>query len=223
MRPTAAAVRAAVISGCMGALALLLRDGAPPVEPLPPGTVLVLPSGGAAAGAGSAPAYTCPLLTLLHAQEGRDELHVDSLAVAEQLAEAGYRPAVYADVLVRAAGEEEARLLPRFDPLLGDAGLGAAGSGRFVCLAAARTPWRPATAARFPPAVQRAARAFLLAARRSASDSAPCLAALARMPAQLHEEILGRAACPLSEVAGVPWGAAAAWLAGWEACPSSGA
>ena len=43
------------------------------------------------------------------------------------------------------------------------------------------------------------------------------------MPAQLHEEILGRAACPLSEVAGVPWGAAAAWLAGWEACPSSGA
>ena len=77
MRPTAAAVRAAVISGCMGALALLLRDGAPPVEPLPPGTVLVLPSGGAAAGAGSAPAYTCPLLTLLHAQEvrGSGRLH----------------------------------------------------------------------------------------------------------------------------------------------------
>ena len=75
------------------------------------------------------PAFPClPTPTT----QGRDELHVDSLAVAEQLAEAGYRPAVYADVLVRAAGEEEARLLPRFDPLLGDAGLGAAGSGRWA-------------------------------------------------------------------------------------------
>lgn len=62
--------------------------------------------------------------------QGLEPLHPDSLEMAEMLVRAGYRPAVYRGMLVRRAGEQQARLVQAFDPAAEDAGLRVAGSGR---------------------------------------------------------------------------------------------
>ena len=50
--------------------------------------------------------------------------------MAEALAAAGYRPAIYQHVWVLHEGEEQARLAPCFGPAQQDEGLGVQGSGR---------------------------------------------------------------------------------------------
>lgn len=58
-----------------------------------------------------------------------------SLAMAEALAAAGYRPTVYHRVLVLHPEEEQARLVDAFEPAVQDAGLCVGGNGRWVARA----------------------------------------------------------------------------------------
>lgn len=79
---TPEALRAAIAGGSEEVLALLLRHGTPPAEPLPAGTILTLPSGGG--GVGGRCQYTCPLLFLLgaHAAKVSHAQGSDGLGVA---------------------------------------------------------------------------------------------------------------------------------------------
>ena len=62
--------------------------------------------------------------------QGLEALHPGSLEMAEGLAAAGYRPAVYRGAAVLREGEQQARVAASFDPAAEDAGLQIRGSGR---------------------------------------------------------------------------------------------
>ncbi|EFN55756.1 hypothetical protein CHLNCDRAFT_134110 [Chlorella variabilis] len=218
---TAAAVRGAVVGGQLEVLAQLLPRVAPagllPAQPAP-GVVWAVPSGWRAASQ-----YPCPLHTLLavHAKEEQEALHPRSLAIAEALAAAGLRPAVYRGVVVHVEGEEGPRRVPSFDPARHDPSLQAhvRGGGRYLWLAATRPAWSRSQHRSFPPAFHTAARTLLLAAHRAhapggsgtAGSRTPCSPAsappvppaLGCLPEHVLDEILHLAAYPLSAWAAV--------------------
>ncbi|PRW34070.1 ankyrin repeat [Chlorella sorokiniana] len=127
--------------------------------------------------------YPCPVLALLstHATQGLDPLDPSSLAMAEALSAAGYRPATYCHALVLHldSGHEQAQLVEAFEPAVHDAGLCVAGSGRYLWLAATNQTWHRANHASFPPAFRAATRELLLAAHRLATSGCGCCAAAA--------------------------------------------
>ena len=67
---------------------------------------------------------------LLSSLQGLEALHSGSLEMAEALAAAGYRPAVYRGAAVLREGEQQAQVADSFDPVAEDAGLQVHGSGR---------------------------------------------------------------------------------------------
>jgi hypothetical protein len=62
--------------------------------------------------------------------QGLEALHPGSLEMAEALAAAGYRLAVYRGAAVLRQGEQQAQVAASFDPVVEDSGLQAHGSGR---------------------------------------------------------------------------------------------
>ncbi|KAL4436554.1 hypothetical protein ABPG75_003693 [Micractinium tetrahymenae] len=212
---TAEAVLFALGGPSLGMLLAACAGRPPPVMPPADGILTVPTILGPTRGD-----YTCPLLHELQerirrAPRAPNSAHAvqpapphcpptwadaELLPEVEALMEAGFRPAVYKQVMVRRwqPGPElaPARLYERYGPVLQDEGLDLAGHNRWLWMAIQHPDWSPAQHSRYPPAFKAAARTLLLAAQRG-SGQRPA-ASLGSLPVEVLLAILGVAAYPLS-------------------------